>query len=59
VPLVVWWDGVVSHLRSYGCEELLALADGLASDWRWDARRERIPGTPLYATSLIGHPPPR
>jgi hypothetical protein len=57
VPLIVWWDGVVSHLRSYRCDELLELARGLGSDWRWDASRERIPGTPLYATSLIGLPP--
>lgn len=57
VPAIVWWDGVVSHLRSYTCGELLELARGTASDWRWEARRERIPGTPVHATSLLGLPP--
>jgi hypothetical protein len=57
LPLAILWDGIVSHLRTYTTDELLALAHGLADGWRWEARRERIPGTPVFATSLLGRPP--
>jgi len=59
LPLAVVWDGVVSHLRTYTCDELRALGSGVDGGWSWEARRERIPGTPVFATSLLGRPPAR
>lgn len=52
IPVLVAWDGLVSALRAYTPEELLALArsvDG-AADYTWDAG---VAGKALY---LVGHP---
>lgn len=59
LPLLILWDGIVSHLRTYRPEELEALARGLGGPgWRWEVRRERVPGAPAYWTSLVGAPAP-
>lgn len=59
LPLAILWDGVVSHLRTYRPEELEALVEGLGgAGWRWDVRRERVPGLPVYCTSLVVAPAP-
>ena len=54
IPLLVLWDGVVSVLRSYRPEELLALSAGLPGNltWRVDRARPRGPA----ATFLTGTP---
>ena len=45
IPLALVWDGCVSCLRSYGTEELLALARRHArDDYVWDAGILRPPG---------------
>lgn len=57
VPLVVWWDGIVSALRIYDREELQELLNGSgATNFAWEIRVERIPGAPIRCTSLIGLP---
>jgi hypothetical protein len=54
IPLLVLWDGVVSVLRCYRPEELLALSAGLPGNltWRVDRARPRGPA----ATFLTGTP---
>jgi hypothetical protein len=54
IPFLVTWDGVVSVLRCYRPEELLALSAGLPGDmeWRVDRARPRGPA----ATFLTGTP---
>jgi len=57
VPLVLWFDGVVSCLRTYCPEELRALAGALkASGYRWETGEHRsgFAGAPI--TYLIGYP---
>jgi hypothetical protein len=54
VPLLVLWDGVVSVLRCYRPEELLALAEGLPGDLEWRVERARPRGP--AATFLTGTP---
>ncbi|MBS1108324.1 MAG: hypothetical protein H6Q88_316 [Anaeromyxobacteraceae bacterium] len=54
VPLLVLFDGVVSVLRCYRPEELLALAAGLPGDLEWRVDRAR-PWGPA-ATFLTGTP---
>jgi hypothetical protein len=54
VPLLVLWDGVVSVLRCYRPEELLALAEGLPGDLDWRVERARPRGP--AATFLTGTP---
>jgi len=57
LPLLIFWDGLVSHLRTYSVEELEQLVAELdAPDWHWDVRRERLPGMPAACTSLVGYP---
>jgi len=55
VPLVAVWDGLVSVLRSYTPEELLALTEGLDDGCAWVAGHVRSIGA-SRATYLIGVP---
>ena len=56
VPLVAWWDGIVSCLRTYSEKELHALTADLDRDgWTWEVGS--MPGAPLIpATYLVGYP---
>jgi len=57
-PLLVWWDGVVSCLRSYSLAEMRSMVDALPpNDFVWDIGREPGPG-PAGVTYLIGYPKP-
>jgi hypothetical protein len=53
LPLVIWFDGVVSCLRAYRPHELLALTEGL-DGYRWEAGELRHHGA--LVTFLIGEP---
>jgi len=55
VPLICWWDGLVSALRSYSMEEMLALTRNFEG-YTWRAGRVRLPWTLLYITWLRGIP---
>ena len=57
LPLLILWDGVVSCLRVYDPDELRALATRARPDYRWDAERVKVPGTPMFVTVLTGAPP--
>lgn len=62
VPLVCLWDGVVSQLRAYEPDELLALAaaatraESAEGAYRWEAARRRVRGLPVRLTHLLGWP---
>lgn len=57
IPLAVWFDGVVSCLRTYRPDELLALAASIPdSGMDWRAGEWRTAGQPLPVTYLIGTP---
>ena len=56
VPITCWWDGLVSQLRAYEPEELLALADRVPAGFEWKAGRVPIGVTPGELTYLIGMP---
>jgi len=57
LPFLIFWDGLVSHLRTYSIDELEQLVAELdAPDWHWDVRRERLPGMPAACISLVGYP---
>lgn len=59
-PAVILWDGLVSVLRTYTPEELLAMADGVgATDYEWKSGQFNVPG--LFGISmptiyLVGYP---
>jgi hypothetical protein len=55
LPLILFWDGVVSMLRIYSPEQMLALSQGLqAPDYDWEAGRIRARGIPGGLPYLIG-----
>lgn len=57
VLFVVWFDGVISCMRSYTAPELRALTHGLSQDgYRWEAGEERKGAMPVTVTYLIGYP---
>lgn len=57
VPLMVTWDGMASHLRTYSVRELRALCAGLeAPDYGWEVGYLRHPLVPYRFPYLIGCP---
>jgi hypothetical protein len=57
LPVVVWWDGMISCWRTYHHDELMALALRAApSGMDWRAGEWSTPGQPLPVTYLIGTP---
>ena len=59
IPVVMLFDGIVSCLRTYRPEELLAISAGLgAPDYQWEAGEHFGLGQ-LPITYLIGNPPSR
>jgi hypothetical protein len=56
VPLFVWWDGIISSLRTYSVTEMNELVQNLDKTEKYDWEINRIksgPGTILY---LLGTP---
>ena len=54
VPLFIWWDGIVSALRTYSVNEMQALVDGVRGKetYAWEIQRVKSgPGVVLY---LVG-----
>ena len=59
VPLAIAFDGVVSCLRVYTPEELLAMGREVGGDeYEWEAGFERSSGSPLPVPYMIGLPRP-
>jgi hypothetical protein len=57
IPFVVFFDGIVSVLRTYSPSELEALVDALPeNDYIWEIGAEPIGAGPLNITYLIGVP---
>lgn len=61
IPLVLWFDGVVSCLRTYSERELAALVDSLEPapsgvPYVWQIGKVRSPLSPLGVRYLIGYP---
>ena len=58
LPPAILWDGVVSYLRAYTEDELLAMAKAVdAEGYRWTAGRsqaEKVPGAMTYLIGLPG-----
>jgi hypothetical protein len=59
LPLAILFDGVVSTLRTYTPEEMLAMAREVGEDdYDWEAGVERAAGSPIPIPYLIGVPRP-
>ena len=55
IPLMCWWDGMVSQWRCYRVAELLALTEGM-EEFGWDAGRLPLRWGLGHATYLVGSP---
>jgi hypothetical protein len=59
LPLAILFDGVVSTLRVYTPEEMLAMGQDVRGDeYGWEAGAERPAGSPIPIPYLIGVPRP-
>jgi hypothetical protein len=57
MPLVIFWDGIVSMLRIYSPEQMKELTKDLqAPDYAWEIGRIRLAGVPDGPPYLIGQP---
>jgi len=57
LPLLIFWDGLVSQLRTYTAEEFSELTADLKSpEYRWAYGLIRVPGLPAGVPYLIGSP---
>lgn len=57
LPVAIWWDGVVSYLRAYTPDELLAMAREVEPGaYRWQSGYETAPKLPGRMTYLTGIP---
>jgi hypothetical protein len=55
LPLVLFWDGIVSMLRIYSPEQMQAMTQDLqAPDYDWEAGRIRARGIPGGLPYIIG-----
>ena len=57
LPLMIFWDGLVSQLRTYTPAEMIAMTRELsAPDYQWDCGTIAVPRTPLAVPYLTGQP---
>jgi hypothetical protein len=57
LPAIAAWDGMASCFRAYSPAELEELIAPLQRpDYRFRVQRMRVPGRPLYVTSVVGLP---
>jgi hypothetical protein len=56
IPLLYWWDGTVSHLRTYTVQELRALVSGIDSEsYYWEVGKIDTGRADDPITYLIGY----
>jgi hypothetical protein len=59
LPLLIWWDGLLSTLRTYRVEELRSFAEEIGTDdYTWRADELDAKGAPIPVTRLLGTPAP-
>ena len=57
VPLLIWWDGVASTLRSHSALELRTLVGEMPEPgYSWSVAEVSIAGAPLPVLQVIGRP---
>ena len=56
IPLMVAWDGWVSHLRAYTPDELLQMTGNLSDSYRWEVKSIKVQNGQFTLTCLLGLP---
>lgn len=59
VPAAIWWDGVISTLRTYRAAEIREIIKSIEiPEYRWEVSEERVKGSPLPMLQVVGRPLP-
>lgn len=57
LPLLIWWDGLASTLRTYSVEELRELTAEIEDPgYSWDIKEVPVRGAPIPVLEVIGRP---
>ncbi len=57
LPVLIWWDGFASTLKSYRAEELRALVSAIEEPgYRWRVEELAVHRAPIPVTVLVGRP---
>lgn len=57
VPLLIWWDGLASTLRTYSVAELESIARDVAeAGYEWKVSELEVPKAPIPVLCLVGRP---
>lgn len=57
LPLLIWWDGLASTLKTYRAEELQSLVSEIQEPgYDWSVREISVPKAPIPITLLVGRP---
>ena len=60
IPLVIGWDGLISHLRAYKRSEIEEMTRGLGGEeWTWEQGRVAAPRGGVTINYMIGRPAAR
>jgi len=56
VPMLYFWDGSVSHLRTYSLRELTNMHNAFENDYRWELGALPVPDSNQKVSYLVGYP---
>lgn len=56
MPLAIWWDGVISVLRTYKLEEMKEMTQALINAENYEWKIEKIDQKPMPVLYLMGYP---
>lgn len=57
LPVLIWWDGFASTLRSYRASELRTITKSVAvPGYSWRVEERTVPGAPIPVTMIVGLP---
>ena len=57
LPLLIWWDGLASTLKTYQAEELESLVSEIREPgYDWSVQEISVPKAPIPVTLLVGRP---
>lgn len=57
LPILIWWDGFASTMRSYRAEELRSLIGDIEEPgYSWRVEELSAPGVPIPVTIVVGRP---
>jgi hypothetical protein len=57
MPMLIWWDGFASTLKTYRSEELKSIVSGFqSSEYNWSVEEIAVPNAPIPVTLIVGRP---